>query len=76
MFNEYYRDDIQPRCYQTCKHFKLLMWCGKTNFIGTCINHKDVCDPKCKFWESDGLHHDPSYIDKDNQLLIFQKEEI
>lgn len=70
---EYHRDDITPRCYQTCGAFKLVRWCGKTDFVGVCTEGHMPNDPHCEFWQSDGFSIDPN-IRNGNELLLFPKQ--
>ncbi len=70
---ELHRDDIAPRCYQTCRNFKLLRWCGNTDFIGVCIEGHIPNNPHCEFWKTDSLSIDPN-LKEDNQLLLFPKQ--
>ena len=69
---EYHRDDIAPRCYQTCGAFKLVRWCGKTDFVGVCTEGHTPNDTHCEFWKSDGFSIDPN-IRNGNELLLFSK---
>lgn len=70
--NELHRDDIVPRCYQTCGNFKLVRWCGKTDFVGVCTEGHMMTDPNCLFWISDGYSIDPLKREG-NELLLFNK---
>ena len=69
---EYHRDDIAQRCYQTCGAFKLVRWCGKTDFVGVCTDGHTPNDTHCEFWKSDGFSIDPN-IRNGNELLLFPK---
>lgn len=69
---EMHRDDIAPRCYQTCGNFKLLRWCGKTDFVGVCTEGHTPNNPHCEFWKTDGYSIDPLTRDGD-ELLLFPK---
>lgn len=67
------RDDIAPRCYQTCGNFKLLRWCGRADFEGVCTEGHMPNDPQCEFWKSDGFSIDPNLREGD-ELLLFAKQ--
>ena len=72
---EYHRDDVAQRCYQTCGAFKLVRWCGKTDFVGVCTEGHTPNDTHCEFWKSDGFSIDPN-IRNGNELLLFPKQTI
>ena len=71
--SEYHRDDIAPRCYQTCGVFKLVRWCGKTDFVGVCTEGHMLNDTQCEFWQSDGISIDPN-LRKGNEMLLFPNQ--
>lgn len=70
--SEFHRDDISPRCYQSCGAFKLLRWCGKCDFVGVCTDGHNPNNSKCEFWRTDGYSIDP-LLREGNELLLFSK---